>query len=133
MADPLRTLLEVAIRQHAATLHSAAGTPLPVTVDVPPALPPLPAATEVAAYRIVVEALTNTTRHSAASSAAVELAVTDRCLTLVVRDDSGSDGDWTAGVGIASMRERSRQVGGTLTAIATRDGGLVEASSPLGA
>ena len=51
---------------------------------------------------------------------------------LAVRDDGGTAGDWTPGVGIASMRERSLQVGGTLTAYATRDGGLVEASIPLG-
>lgn len=124
--------LEGAIRQHASALHSSSGNPLPVSVSVPTVLPPLSAATEVAAYRIVVEALTNVVRHSAASHAVVSLAVEDRALVLAVRDDGGSAGDWTPGVGIASMRERSLQVGGTLTAYATRDGGLVEASIPLG-
>ena len=52
---------------------------------------------------------------------------------LAVRDDGGAAGAWTPGVGIASMRERSLQVGGTLTAYATDDGGLVEAVLPLGA
>ncbi len=61
-----------AIRQHAATLHSASGAPLQVLVAVPVSLPPLPAASEVAAYRIVVEALTNVVRHARASSAVVE-------------------------------------------------------------
>ena len=61
--------LEGAIRQHASTLHSSAGMPLPVSVSVPAALPALSAATEVAAYRIVVEALTNVVRHSAATGA----------------------------------------------------------------
>ena len=65
--------LEGAIRQHASALHSSAGLPLPVSVSVPSALPPLSAATEVAAYRIVVEALTNVVRHSAASRADVSL------------------------------------------------------------
>ncbi len=124
--------LEGAIRQHASALHSSAGLPLPVSVSVPSALPPLSAATEVAAYRIVVEALTNVVRHSAASRADVSLSVEDQALVLAVRDDGGTAGDWTPGVGIASMRERSLQVGGTLTAYATRDGGLVEASIPLG-
>lgn len=122
--------LEGAIRQHAATLHSAAGTPLPVTVSAP-ALPPLSAATEVAAYRIVVEALTNVVRHASATSASVSLAVDAGALALAVRDDGRSAGEWTPGVGIASMRERSLQVGGTLTAYATREGGVVEASLPL--
>ena len=124
--------LEGAIRQHAATLHSSSGAPLPVSVDVPVPLPPLSAATEVAAYRIVVEALTNVVRHAAASRADVSLAVADRALLLSVRDDGGHAGDWTPGVGIASMRERSLQVGGTLTAYATGEGGSVEASIPLG-
>ncbi|GAA5107073.1 hypothetical protein GCM10023339_04680 [Alloalcanivorax gelatiniphagus] len=124
--------LEGAIRQHAATLHSAAGTPLPVTVRVPEPLPALSAATEVAAYRILVEALTNVVRHSAATHADVSLHVEDRSLVLAVRDDGGSADGWTPGVGITSMRERSLQVGGTLTAYATGDGGLVEAAIPLG-
>ncbi|RYB94448.1 hypothetical protein EUA93_08890 [Nocardioides oleivorans] len=123
--------LEGAIRQHASTLHSAAGVPLPVTVSASP-LPALSAATEVAAYRIVVEALTNVVRHSSATSASVSLAVDAGALALAVRDDGRSAGEWTPGVGIASMRERSLQVGGTLTACATGEGGVVEASIPLG-
>lgn len=125
--------LEGAIRQHAATLHSASGAPLPVTVAVPAPLPALSAATEVAAYRILVEALTNVVRHSSASAAHVMIRVVDRQLALVVRDDGGTGADWTPGVGIASMRERAAQVGGTLRAYATGDGGVVEAAIPLGA
>ncbi|SEC11383.1 Histidine kinase [Nocardioides exalbidus] len=121
-----------ALRQHASTLHSAAGTPLPVTLVAPAELPPLPAASEVAAYRIVVEALTNVVRHSCATSASVELGVRDGALVLAVRDDGTSDSDWTPGVGISSMRERSLQVGGSLSAAATSAGGVVEATIPLG-
>jgi signal transduction histidine kinase len=86
----------------------------------------------VAAYRIAVEALTNVVRHAAASAAVVELAVRERDLVLVVRDDGGSAGPWTPGVGIDSMRERSLQVGGTLRTSGTRSGGLIEATIPLG-
>ncbi len=121
-----------AIRQHAATLHSASGAPLPVAVRLPGPLPPLPAASEVAAYRIVIEALTNVARHAQASAAVVEIAVQEADLVLAVRDDGDSDGAWTPGVGIASMRERSRLVGGTLRTSATPNGGLVEATIPLG-
>lgn len=124
--------LEGAIRQHAATLHSASGVPLPVTVDVPAPLPRLSAATEVAAYRIVVEALTNVVRHAAASRAAVSIRVDAGRLTLDVRDDGPSAAGWVPGVGLASMRERWAQVGGTLTAGATAHGGAVEASIPVG-
>jgi signal transduction histidine kinase len=124
--------LEGAIRQHASTLHSSAGLPLPVCVSVPSALPALSAATEVAAYRIVVEALTNVARHAFATHASVSFAVEDHRLVLTVRDDGGAGGAWTPGVGIASMRERALQVSGTLTAYATDDGGVVEAAMPLG-
>ncbi|MCY7402253.1 MAG: histidine kinase [Nocardioides sp.] len=121
-----------AIQQHVATLHSAAGRTLPVTLVVPTVLPALPAATEVAAYRIVIEALTNVVRHAQASAVSVELAVRDGDLVLAVEDDGGPTGPWTPGVGLASMRERSVQVGGTLRTTAGRSGGIVEARLPLG-
>ena len=121
-----------AIRQHVATLHSSSGTPLAVTVDVDDPLPVMSAATEVAAYRIVVEALTNAARHAAASTASVELRVRHDDLVLAVRDDGRSGAEWTPGVGISSMRERAAQVGGTLRTSATGSGGLVEATLPLG-
>ncbi len=123
--------LVAAVQQHASNLHSAAGTPLAVSVEVQAALPPLSAATEVAAYRIIIEALTNVVRHAEATRAVVELAVAEDALALSVRDDGRTRGDWTPGVGIASMRERSQQVGGTLTATALADGGLVRARIPL--
>ena len=93
---------------------------------------PSQAATEVAAYRIVVEALTNAARHAEATSATVELTAQDGALVLAVRDDGASRTAWTPGVGMSSMRERAHQVGGTLRASATGSGGLVEASLPLG-
>src|SRR4029079_8102643 len=87
-----------------------------------PEAPPLPAAVEVAAYRIVGEALTNVVRH----------AGTDRCdvvvrrnggLELVIADHGrGLGADATAGVGMRSMRERAAELGGTLD-VATRAGG----------
>jgi signal transduction histidine kinase len=120
-----------AIRQHAATLHSASGAPLAVQVDAAP-LSPLPAATEVAAYRIVVEALTNVARHAAATSAVVLLTLRDDDLVLAVRDDGGTHGASTPGVGTASMRERAAQVGGTFRTTGTPDGWVVEATIPVG-
>lgn len=120
-----------AIRQHAATLHAASGTPLDVRVEVPDRLPALPAASEVAAYRIVVEALTNVARHADATSASVEIAVRGAGLRLTVRDDGASDAPWTAGVGISSMRQRAQAVGGSLRTGTAGGGGLVEASIPL--
>jgi signal transduction histidine kinase len=121
-----------AIRQHVATLHSASGAPLEVALEATNPLPPLPAATEVAAYRIVVEALTNVVRHADASTAIVHLAVREHLLVLAVQDNGGSHAPWTPGVGISSMRERAAQVGGTLRATGSASGGLVEATIPVG-
>ena len=77
--------------------------------------PALPAAAEVAAFRIAQEAVTNVVRHSGARRATVTLAVGD-ALRLEVRDDgAGLPADLRAGVGLASMRERATEPGGTCT------------------
>jgi two-component system, NarL family, sensor kinase len=107
---------------------------LVVTLQAPPALPVLPAAVEVAAYRIVTEALTNVARHAHASQASVTVSVADG-FCLEVQDDgtasaANSDG-WRPGVGLQSMAERVAEVGGTLQAGPTPTGGRVQASLPL--
>lgn len=86
---------------------------LRVTVEAPEQLPALPAAAEVAAYRIAQEALTNVVRHAQARRCSVNLAV-GRALQLEIRDDGrGLPANRKAGVGLASMRERAEELGGT--------------------
>jgi signal transduction histidine kinase len=85
-------------------------------------LGPLPAAVELAAYRIVMEALANVARHARASRAWVSLR-RDAALWLEVADDGdGMPSGFVAGVGVASMRARAAELGGTLT-IEPRAGG----------
>jgi two-component system, NarL family, sensor kinase len=107
---------------------------LTVTLQAPPALPVLPAAVEVAAYRIVTEALTNVARHAHASRATVTVSVADG-FCLDVQDDgtaSPANGHgWRPGVGLVSMAERVAEVGGTLQAGPTPSGGRVQVSLPL--
>jgi two-component system, NarL family, sensor kinase len=107
---------------------------LSVTLQAPPALPVLPAAVEVAAYRIVTEALTNIARHAQASRASVTVSVDDG-FCLDVQDDgtvSTANGDgWRPGVGLVSMAERVAELGGTLQAGPTKTGGRVHAMLPL--
>ena len=88
---------------------------LTVTLDAPgDGLADLPAAVEVACYRIVTEALTNVTRHAHASRCSVQIRF-GRDLDVDVRDDGvGLPEGWRAGVGIASMRERVTELGGEL-------------------
>ncbi len=113
-----------ALRRHGATL------PLAVTIDAPDTLPTLPAAVEVAVYRIGTEALTNVARHANAGTARVELTV-DSAVRLSVVDDGAPDGPWVPGVGLTSIRERATELGGTCTAGPTRTGGRVVAVLPL--
>jgi len=125
-----------AVEQAAAVLRTEGGSPLRVRLraDELPQLPQLSAAVEVAAYRIVVEALSNAARHSGSDQAEVRIAVRDGDLLLDVYDAGpGSAGaDWKPGVGLASMRERAAELGGVLTTEATPDGGRVRARLPLG-
>jgi two-component system, NarL family, sensor kinase len=111
---------------------------LSVILRAPPALPVLPAAVEVATYRIVTEALTNITRHAHAQHASIHASIVvaiDGALCLEVRDDgtaSTANGDrWRPGVGLMSMAERVAEVGGTLQAGPTPTGGRVKATLPL--
>jgi two-component system NarL family sensor kinase len=77
-------------------------------------LPNLPAAVEVACYRIVTEALTNVARHAHATRCLVRLRL-DHDLDVEVCDDGvGLPEGWRTGVGIASMRERVAELGGDL-------------------
>jgi signal transduction histidine kinase len=83
---------------------------------------PLPAAVELAAYRIVQEALTNVTRHAHAHAVTVRLAYEDG-VTVEVADD-GIGGPVDAGNGIAGMRERAAALGGTVEAGPNPGGGF---------
>ena len=122
-----------ALRQRAEQLAwRADGGVVQVRLDVPPSVPALPAAVEVATYRIATEALTNIARHSRATSALIRLECGDR-LEVSVTDDGSADGTWTPGVGLTAMRERAAELGGSFSAGPSPSGGRVSAWFPLGA
>lgn len=123
-----------ALREQAARFASDGrnGDRLYVDFDSPEALPELPAAAEVAAYRIASEALTNAARHSGARRCNVRIAL-DGDLYIEVNNDGVWPEDWRPGVGISSMRERAGELGGTLSVgPAPGGGGRVAARIPLG-
>jgi two-component system NarL family sensor kinase len=92
----------------------------------------LPAAIEVATYRIAVEAVSNVVRHSGAQNCQVRLEIDDTGRLLVeVCDDAKGAGPWRAGVGLQAMWERATELGGTLTAGPAASGGTVRAYFPL--
>lgn len=89
------------------------GPAFEVSLRLPDDLDGLPGPVELAAYRIFCEALSNAIRHSAASTCLVTVAK-DRELSLEIADDGvGADGRASEGVGLASMRERAEELGGT--------------------
>ncbi|MCU1687862.1 MAG: putative two-component system histidine kinase [Amycolatopsis sp.] len=122
LTDALRT-------RAAQTVRRADGRPLQVTVDVA-TLGPLPAAIEVAAYRIATEALNNVVRHSTATSVRLHLRLDDE-LVVEVLDDGALAAAWCPGVGIVGMRERAAELGGSCDVGPSAEGGAVRARLPL--
>jgi signal transduction histidine kinase len=98
---------------------------LEIKVEAPDTLPPLPAAVEVAAYRIVQEALTNAVQHSKARTCVVQLALADE-LNLKISDDGIGIGEaQKTGIGLHSMRERAEELGGVFTITTNPQGGTM--------
>ncbi|MEV4254117.1 ATP-binding protein, partial [Spirillospora sp. NPDC049652] len=103
-----------------------------VDVHVEGDLAALPAAAEVAAYRIVQEALTNVYRHARAGHAVVRLRLNGDLDVSVQDDGIGPPEDLRGGVGMSSMRERAAELGGACTVSGRPEGGtLVRARLPL--
>jgi signal transduction histidine kinase len=110
--------LVMALREGVAQYTQQECDGLNIMFDAPKSLPPLPAAVEVAVYRIVQEALTNVIRHAEARACHVRLRLDESAglLCLEVQDDGkGLLTNRRAGVGLNSMRERAEELGGTLT------------------
>ena len=91
--------------------------PPTITFEVVGDLSVLPAAVEVAAYRIAQEAISNATKHSGAQRITVRMTRRDNGLTVEIHDDGiGVAADTNpSGVGLASMAERATELGGWCT------------------
>lgn len=99
---------------HTTAIPSTPSARLRISVESPTSLPPLPAAVEVAAYRIVQEAITNVVRHAQAHRCIVRLLLIDDVLQVEILDDGiGLSAEREAGVGLLSMRERASELGGS--------------------
>jgi signal transduction histidine kinase len=113
-----------AVRQQAERLLTPRTS---VTVTTGRDVEALPAAVEVAAYRIASEALANVARHAHAATCRVDLSRTpDRALVLTVTDDGvGIAPGAPRGVGLSSLRERAAELGGSCSVQSPADGGTV--------
>jgi signal transduction histidine kinase len=114
--------LAAALRQ-LAERYSAEEAGLRVHVEVPAILPRLPAAVEVAAYRIFQEALTNVVRHARARTCAATLSVVEEVCLEITDDGIGLPPGHSAGVGLISMRERAEELGGNCAIEPIQEGG----------
>jgi signal transduction histidine kinase len=119
--------LVAAIRDYVAGMDGKSTLQIEIT-EPQEGLPPLTAAIEVAAYRIVLEALTNVIRHAQAKHCAIRFSPSQNGSNAILQIEIVDDGiglprDLRAGVGLRSMRERAEEVGGILTIEPAMNGG----------
>jgi len=110
-----------------ALVAQAAGAGLEVRVSLEGEPRRLPPAVDLAAYRVVQEALTNVVRHAQAGRAEITVTHADGRVTVEVADDGRAVGNGRgsgSGQGILGMRERARALGGTLEAGPRPGGGF---------
>jgi signal transduction histidine kinase len=124
--------LLAAVRERAAQ-YTNAPAGVHITVDAPAELPALPAAVEVAAYRIVQEALENVSKHSQAQQCAIRFANHNGLEIEITDDGIGLPPNITPGVGLRSMRERAEELGGSCVIEPCMNGGTrILARLPIG-
>ncbi len=103
---------------------------LSLELDLPQEQPALPAAVEVAAYRVAQEAITNVVRHASATSCRVAATVSGHNLVLEVEDDGHGGARMNGGIGLRSMRDRADEIGGTVEIASADCGTTVTLSLP---
>jgi signal transduction histidine kinase len=112
-----------ALREQARRLSGEGSSGQPLRIDVAAhALPDLPAAVEVAAFRVASEGMANVQRHADARHCWIRLSCNAALHVEIADDGRGIGPDSSIGVGMTSMRERAAELGGELT-IEPRDGG----------
>lgn len=111
-----------AIREYASQLERNDG--LKIQFNGLQNMPSLPAAVEVAVYRIVIESLVNVVRHSQGRNCCISISTVDGNLQVEITDDGvGLPEDVREGVGMNSMRERAAELGGKCVVEAVPQGG----------
>jgi PAS domain S-box-containing protein len=114
---------------------------IPVSLDLPPDMPRLSEAVEIALFRVLQESLTNVHRHSQAASAEIKVENDAEQITIEVMDHGRGmparvlqqlRGDGIKlGVGLAGMRERVHELGGNFEVTSDESGTVIRASVPL--
>jgi len=124
--------LAPALRSYIAGFAQRTG--IDVKLDAPSELGRLTTEVETALFRIVQEGLTNVHRHSGSTQASIRLGLTETEVQLAVEDTgtgyAAPDVGVRLGVGIPGMRERAKQLGGTMEIESGRDGTTVTVTLP---
>ncbi len=129
--------LEPALRWYIARFAERSG--IEVEMEAPPSLKRLSSEAELALFRVAQEALSNVHRHSGSSTAAVRISQAPGLIRLTIEDhghgmalDAVDAGRISVpGVGVSGMRERLRQLGGSIDIVSGVTGTRVEAVLPL--
>ena len=114
-----------AIRQRAAALSVAVAFDVIGPDKLADRQGPLPAAVEVAAFRIASEAMTNVVRHSGATRCVVSAELNGSFQLTIADNGHGFNGTASHGVGWTSMRERAAELGGSCTITSQPNGGSI--------
>jgi PAS domain S-box-containing protein len=113
---------------------------IPVSLDLPPDLPRLSEAVEIALFRVLQESLTNVHRHSRAASAEIKVEADAEQIAMEVRDYGRGmpqhileqvEQGTRLGVGLAGMRERIHELGGEFEVASDEHGTTIRATVPL--
>jgi signal transduction histidine kinase len=102
--------LVAALKQYVDANNHSNG--LYILFEAPANLPELPAAVELAAYRIVLEAVNNVQRHAQATRCHVRMSCGSYLYLEIIDDGSGMPPSFVSGIGLNSMRERASELGG---------------------
>ncbi|WP_243355018.1 sensor histidine kinase [Bacillus litorisediminis] len=106
--------------------------PIHFIVQGPESCPPLPAAVEVAVFRIVQEAITNVVRHSGAKQCIIDITLDKTLLLTVIDDGLGLSDNLQFGIGIKWMKERAEELGGSFYVHSPSAGGTeIKAELPI--
>jgi signal transduction histidine kinase len=109
-----------------------------VELDMPRKMTALPQECELNLFRIVQESLANVQRHSGSKTARIRVKQSSKELLVEVKDrgsgfarGTARSGSSTAGIGMAGMKERARQLGGSLEVLSRKSGTTVRVTLPL--
>jgi signal transduction histidine kinase len=105
---------------------------LPIPVELDFVAPRLPAGTEITAYFVVAEALTNVVKHAAATQASVRVEIDAGRVTIEVSDDGAGGADPARGSGLTGLMDRVETAEGRFTVVSPPGAGtVVRASFPV--